>query len=231
MQVIELDDAFGVLVLVLDREPEPGGARGRVDAFGEHVPGAQREQAVGGLPDRGVVRRGERLLVPLAQVGEPDAERAEHRGHPGDQHVPGTGPAGGAADGHRAGPAERGQHGVAGDGGSVGQGGRDRGRVDLLHPAQRVVDRDAQRPGDLVLDHLHAPVRMQGQRPAQVGCWVEHAGQQQHVGDRGLVAAEPEAGRPGCGAHAVRADRQVAVGDPEDRAAAHAVAGDGGQFQ
>ena len=96
---------------------------------------------------------------------------------------------------------------------------------------QRLVEGDPQRSGDLGLDHLRAAVRVQHHGATQVGRRVEQTGQQQDIGEGGFVAAQPEAGRTRCGAHTFRADLDLAVDDAEDRAAADAVAGDGGELQ
>jgi len=85
--------------------------------------------------------------------------------------------------------------------------------------------------GDLGLDRLRAAVRVQHHGAAQVGRRIEQPGQQEHVGEGGLVAPEPEAGRARRGAHALRANLDLAAGDAKDRAAADAVTGDGREFQ
>ena len=89
------------------------------------------------------------------------------------------------------------------------------------HAGRGVLDREAERPGELVLDGLAGESAVERDGAAGQRAGAQPPEHELRVGDGGLLAAQPVGGRSGPRAGALRADMQQAgIVDPGDGAAA-----------
>ncbi|MPM00211.1 hypothetical protein SDC9_46434 [bioreactor metagenome] len=194
----------------------------RLEPFCEHVARGLLHQHLARRDQRRRGVLGQRHRIALRDVARADAIGREHRRHRRHRDALDPRLVGNTAGQQRPGAAEGHHHRVRRDLGEAMQLGRDLRLEGVGHHRHRGVEIDAQRLGDVGADRRLGAAGIKPHAAAEIGGGVEQTGEKAGVGDRRLLPAAAEASGAGEGAHAFRADHDLAILHLEDRAAAGA---------